>query len=126
MHQDVLDVLAEVGVRPDNDGNVTLYHATSAQASPLIIDELALRPPAPDKEPDPALRLLQEREGGFVWLASSPSIGQDLAAGEVVLEVVVAASIPAELNRPPQEGRVDLAVQLRPRQALPLVSAKLV
>lgn len=124
MHQDVLDALAAVGVRPDSDGNITLYHATSAQAAPLIIDELALRPPAPEKETDPALRLLQEREGGFVWLASSPSIGQDLAAGQVVLEVIVPTSVPAELNRPPEGGRVDLAVQLRPGQALPLVSAK--
>lgn len=124
MHQEVLDELAVVGVHPDTNGNIVLYHATSAQAAPLIIEELTLRPGTPEKEKDPALRQLQEREGGFVWLASSRTIGQDLAVGQVVLEVVVSANIPAELNRPPEDGRVDLVVGLRPGDALPLVSAK--
>lgn len=119
MHPDALRRLAHVGTRPDDNGNVRLYHATDAWAAEAIIAEAKLIPRAPD---DLAERILRGG-GGSVFLSSSVDIAADLGKGKVVLAVDVAAEgTPAEVKRsgwgdPP---RVELEVQLRAGEELPL------
>jgi hypothetical protein len=123
MHQEVLNALIAVGVRPDAKGNIKLYHSTPAVAAEAIRFELKLRPPAVADEPDPALRELQTRHGGFVYMASSPTIGEDLAHGEVLLEVTIPTTVDAEVSRV-VDGRIEVVVQLPPGSSgLDLISA---
>jgi hypothetical protein len=91
MQTPTLAALASVGTYPDDNGSVRLYHATSSEAADAIVREKKLVPTAPA---DPAeLALLRSRGfGGYVYLASSPAIGNDLAGSEVVVAVDVASA----------------------------------
>jgi hypothetical protein len=114
-----LRALADVGTYPDDAGNVRLYHATSAHAAASILADMKLLPKAPD---DPAERMLL-RGHGYVYLASSSSIGRDLSQGSVVLAVDVAAeALPEEPLRAGwgESPRVELELKMPMSDSLPL------
>jgi hypothetical protein len=124
MDEEVLNLLAQGGVTPDPDGNLRLYHATTQSAAKAIVEQLELRPRFDD---DPAIRALQRRDGGEVYLASLPSIQADLGA-EALVAVRLPTTVSAELLRASigDPARVELVVQLSPGAALPLVTAEVV
>jgi hypothetical protein len=90
MPTETLAALAKVATRPDDDGIVRLYHATSREAADVIVRDKKLIPQPPV---DPAERELLRTHGygGYVYLASSPTIGDDLSGSEVVIAVGVAS-----------------------------------
>jgi hypothetical protein len=112
MRDDVLGVLKQVGCLKDPvTGLIRLYHATSREAADLILAEGKLRPSVPT---DPAERQLM-RGGGSVFLASQPSILEELVDAAVILAVdVLAAAVPAEVIRPRwgTPPRAELEVRL--------------
>ncbi len=94
METPTLAALARVGTYPDDDGNVRLYHATSSQAADTIVRERKLIATPP---PDPAERALLRTHGhgGYIYLASSPAIRDDLSGSDVVVAVdVPTAALP--------------------------------
>lgn len=118
MRNDVLAALARQGAPVSNDGTIRLYHATRRSTGPAIEHDRELRLAAPD---DAALRVL--RPGGTIWLASRPSILDDLAVAQVVLAISIqpedapeAEVLRDDLGDPP---RVDLELAGRDG-ALPL------
>ncbi len=118
MHREVLQKLASVGARPDDTGNIRLYHLTDAQAAAAIVAERRLLPRAPEDVAEAQLR----RGGGSVYLSSSPDVAADLGKGMVVVAVDLPTATPAEVIRerwgdPP---RVELEVQLRAGEQLDL------
>jgi hypothetical protein len=122
VREDVLRALERVEKVPDAAGCLRLYHATSEVAAAAIIAEKALRPALPE---DPAMRILAARDGGQVFLSSSPAIGGELGQ-PVVLAVDVDVSTPAEVLRdqygdPP---RVELQSDLPAGEMIALVSVE--
>lgn len=91
METPTLTALARVGTYPDDAGNVRLYHATSKESADAIVrdQKLIASPPT-----DPAeLALLRAHGyGGHIYLASSPTIRDDLPGSEVVVAVDVPAT----------------------------------
>ncbi len=79
MRPDVLKALARQGAPVSADDTIRLYHATTRAAKADILRTGQLLPTEPD---DPALRA---RGGGSIWLASRPSILDDLDTAEIVL-----------------------------------------
>jgi hypothetical protein len=117
-----LRALANVGTYPDDAGNVRLYHATLSETANAIIAEMRLLPKAPR---DPAEAMLL-RGHGYIYLASSASIGRDLASGFVVLAVdVAAAALPADPLREAwgEPPRVELELKMPLSAHLPLAYA---
>ena len=81
MRPEVLDALARQGAPVSADGTIRLYHATDKPGAAAIANTMSLLPSTPE---DPVLR---ERVGSSIWLASRPSILDDLPGAEVVLAV---------------------------------------
>jgi hypothetical protein len=88
MNTPTLTALAEVGTYPDHDGNVRLYHATTSKAADAIVRDKQLIATPPTDPADLAL-LRGHGYGGYLYLASSPDIKDDLAGSEVVVAVHV-------------------------------------
>jgi hypothetical protein len=115
--------LAWVGVTPDPDGTVVLYHATRSQHLQTILDDKELKPALPA---DLAERQLRGGRGA-VYLSSHPEIGKDMRVGPVIRVRVAARDLDsAEVVRsrygtPP---RIELEVWREPSAMLPLVSAE--
>lgn len=121
MRVEVLRALAEAGTSPSYYETLRLYHATSEEGAAGILEGRQLLPALPE---DPAERILAKRGGGAgsVYVASSPSIADELPTGQVVLAIDVPEQTPAEIVRtwgePP---RIELELRLKGALSLPWV-----
>jgi hypothetical protein len=123
MREDVLAALHDVGCWENKiTGTVRLYHATSHEAAHRILADGTLLPAPPE---DLAERQLHPG-GGSVYLATQPSILDDLRDGDVVLAVdVIVSAMSAEILRPRRGNppRAELEVRLQPGEVVELLFA---